>query len=227
MDPTLVMAAAVVMIAVGVSFLYMLLGRRPGYRPTDAMEWIGSALSVALIISAGVLLVMSFRQAGTPSAAAPTMLLAPGATRPEIADMALDIEAKDFVFSRVSDGVQMSLDSLRGKVVLANFWGTWCGPCLTEIPELNRLQEKYADQGLVVLSISDEDRQTLIDFQSGFELKTLSTRIPMGQPLPVPFSQAFEIRPSSFVIDRNGRVKRYVLGARSYEIFDRMVTPYL
>ena len=227
MDPTLVMAAAVVMIAVGASFLYMLLGRRAGFRPTDAMEWVGAALSVALIISAGVLLVISFRQAGTPTAAAPTMLLAPGASRPEIVDMALDIEAKDFVFTRVADGARMSLDSLRGKVVLANFWGTWCGPCLTEIPELNRLQEKYADRGLVVLSVSDEDPQTLVDFMSSFELKTLSTRVPMGQALPVPFSQAFDVRPSSFVIDRDGRVKRFVLGARSYEIFDRMVTPYL
>ncbi len=220
------MAAAVVMLAVGVSFLYVLLGKRPGYRPADAMEWIGALLSVALVASAALLLVLAFRQAGTPSAAS-AVLVAPGASRPEIQDLTMDTPAEPFPFRRVDDGVRSSLDSLKGKVVLANFWATWCGPCLTEIPELNRLQQKYADRGLVVLSISDEDPATLTAFDESFGLETLSVQVPPGQRLPAPFTTAFEVRPTSFVIDREGRVRRFVLGARSYENFERMIAPHL
>ena len=52
-----------------------------------------------------------------------------------------------------ADGDGPTLDSLRGKVVLVDFWGTWCGPCRAAMPKLKRLHEKYKDRGLVILSI--------------------------------------------------------------------------
>lgn len=55
------------------------------------------------------------------------------------------------------DGKPVRLSSYRGKLVLLNFWATWCGPCLTEIPRFNTWQTKYAPQGLQVLGVSMDD----------------------------------------------------------------------
>jgi thiol-disulfide isomerase/thioredoxin len=62
----------------------------------------------------------------------------------------LDFQLKDM------HGVDVKLDSFKGKVILLNFWATWCGPCKAEIPSLVELQEKYADD-LVVLGFSVDD----------------------------------------------------------------------
>lgn len=64
--------------------------------------------------------------------------------------------AREFTL-RDAKGESFTLASLRGKVVLLNFWATWCGPCRTEMPFLDRLQKDYKDQGLVVLGITDEE----------------------------------------------------------------------
>jgi thiol-disulfide isomerase/thioredoxin len=224
MDQNLILLTAVLLIAVGLTFLYLLLGRRPGWMPRDAMEWIGSALSVALIVSAVALIVTAFR---VESATSPAMMVAPGGSPPEIVDMALDADAGNFAYRLVEDGTEEDLAGLEGKVVLVNFWATWCAPCLSEIPELNRLAKEYGDRGLVVLSVSDEDPALLSDFDARFGLDTRSVHVQPGAPLPAPFTQAFDVRPTSFVIDRTGRVKRYMLGARSFDIFERFVLPHL
>lgn len=224
MDQNLILLAAVLLIAVGATFLYLLLGRRSGWKPRDAMEWIGSLLSVALIVSAVALITSALQ---VESAAQPPMMVAPGGTVPEIIDMALDADAGNFEFRLVEDGTEGDLQSLEGKVVLVNFWATWCAPCLSEIPELNRLAREYSDKGVVVLSVSDEDPTLLSNFDAQFGLDTRSVHVQPGAPLPAPFTQAFEVRPTSFVIDRTGRVKRYMLGARSFDIFERFVLPQL
>src|SRR5579872_4424505 len=58
-----------------------------------------------------------------------------------------------------------TLASLRGKVVLVEFWATWCGPCVAGIPHLNELQAKYRAAGLQVISLTDDDLATVEDFQ--------------------------------------------------------------
>ena len=66
----------------------------------------------------------------------------------------------------------ITLEDLRGKVVLINFWATWCGPCRMEIPDFNELYKKYNDKGLEILSISISDSyEQLIKFKRGFSHK--------------------------------------------------------
>ncbi len=222
MDLTFILAVAVLMMAVGLAFLYFLLANRPGYKPADPTEWAGALLSGALVLSSLALIVITLQGADSQ----PVMFVAAGTEQPEILDMALATEAGNFSFTSVDDGVERDLESLEGKVVLLNFWATWCAPCLQEIPELNRLAERYPDD-LVVLSLSDEDPQTLTGFEEFLELSTFSNYVPLGSVLPAPFADAFTIRPTSFVIDRDGVVRRYLLGQRSYDIFERFVTPYM
>src|SRR5690606_26545010 len=54
-------------------------------------------------------------------------------------------------------GEPFAMSAHRGEVILVNFWATWCGPCITEIPDLQELYETYGDQGLTVLGVSIED----------------------------------------------------------------------
>jgi thiol-disulfide isomerase/thioredoxin len=69
------------------------------------------------------------------------------------------------------NGIDVPLDSFEGKVVLVNFWATWCPPCKAEIPGFVALQDQYRDQGLVILGISgDDDAETLKKFASEWKI---------------------------------------------------------
>ena len=69
-------------------------------------------------------------------------------------------------------GNMYDIRSLEGKVVLLNFWATWCGPCRMEIPELNEMQKKYGDDNFVILGISISDtKKALNDFMKYYEVE--------------------------------------------------------
>ena len=72
---------------------------------------------------------------------------------------AMAAPAQDFSLRDV-DGKDVSLASLKGKVVVISFWATWCGPCKEEMPHLQALYNEFKDKGLVVLSISTDDVRT-------------------------------------------------------------------
>ena len=65
-------------------------------------------------------------------------------------------KAPDFTLTALDDS-SYTLSEMEGKVVLLNFWATWCGPCRMEIPEFNELHENYHDRGLEILGISISD----------------------------------------------------------------------
>ena len=93
-------------------------------------------------------------------------------------DIKLVYNVKEELFSFITSNESnmtfdssISLDSLRGKVVLINFWATWCGPCRMEIPDFNELYAKYNDKGLEVLGISISDsREPLLKFKNAYNI---------------------------------------------------------
>jgi thiol-disulfide isomerase/thioredoxin len=213
---------SLIMIAVGMGFLYLLLHDNDRYMPRGGVEWAGSLLSGGLILSALTLMVMV--RGVNPESSNVGVFQTQATT---IQDLKMETPAGLFLFKGVHDGQVSDFSKFEGKVILVNFWATWCGPCKAEIPDLNRLQADYASKGLVIISISDEPRDLLIEFESQLPLATTSTMVPRFTKLPAPFTGAFNVIPSTFIIDREGKVRRYLLGARNYDFFETAVQPYL
>lgn len=93
-----------------------------------------------------------------------------GLDNPQFAEAMAKLEAADAMRQKADftltdlQGKEWHLQDLRGKVVLVNFWATWCPPCRKEMPDLQALYDQYKDQGLVVLAISDEGSGKVVPF---------------------------------------------------------------
>jgi len=116
------------------------------------------------------------------------------------------------------DGKPISLDEFKGKIVLLNFWATWCGPCRAEIPDLIDLQNKYKDQLAIVALATDEDDAALV---KKFSQKAgINYRVGMSSDeLRVAYG-GIPALPTSFVIDPQGRVVQKHIGLNDPSIYE-------
>jgi len=123
------------------------------------------------------------------------------------------------------DGKPISLDEFKGKIVLLNFWATWCGPCRAEIPDLIDLQKKYKDQFAIVALATDEDDAVLV---KKFSQKAgINYRIGMSSDeLRVKYG-GIPALPTSFVIDAEGRVVQKHVGLNDPSIYELEVRALL
>lgn len=108
----------------------------------------------------------------------------------------------DFTLSDIK-GAKWSLRDLRGKVVLVNFWATWCIDCRAEMPDLQALYERFAPQGLVVLAISDETREKVDPFIVS-KRYTFPVLLDPGGDV----NKLFTVQgiPQTFLYDRDGKL---------------------
>lgn len=179
----------------------------PSRRPESALEYTGAGLSaLAIVFGVGLGALMLLRDAGVNVTGEERVL---GQAAPSLR------------FRMVDTDEEADLRSYAGKVVLLNLWATWCPPCLTEMPELDRLQEAYRLEGLVVLTISDEPRETLLDFERGSPLQTVSGYLPDAYDWPPPYDRVRTARPTTFVIDRQGIIRSTWPGARDFDTSSR------
>ena len=113
-------------------------------------------------------------------------------------------------------GNTRSLKQLRGKVVLVNFWATWCPPCRKEIPDLQTLYNRFKDQGLVILGISDEDAGKVRSFLAD---KNVTYPILLDPSRKV--NDLFQVQgiPKSFVYDRDGKLVSESIDMRTEKQF--------
>lgn len=103
------------------------------------------------------------------------------------------------------NGGEMALADLQGKVVLVDFWASWCGPCRESFPWMNSVQEKYATQGLVVVGINlDQQPKEAETF-----LKQVPANFTLLQDSKAFLPEAYGLigMPSSYLLDRQGRLR--------------------
>jgi peroxiredoxin len=119
--------------------------------------------------------------------------------------------APDFTL-RSMDGQNLRLGEQRGRVVMVNFWATWCGPCRQEMPHLNRLYEKYRTSGFVLFGVNvDEDTRNAAAVATKMGLK-----FPVLPDADKKVSKQYDLSamPSTVLIDRDGKVRHVHRGYR-------------
>lgn len=125
------------------------------------------------------------------------------------------------------DGKAFRLSELKGRVVLVNFWATWCGPCRSEVPEFNALQQAFEAKGFSILGISTSAGDTpevIQQFQKDLPQQytvlrgndEVGTKFGNGPGLPI-----------TYVIDRSGRIRQTFYGPRTRDVFEAAVKPLL
>jgi cytochrome c biogenesis protein CcmG/thiol:disulfide interchange protein DsbE len=118
--------------------------------------------------------------------------------------------APDFEI-RTDAGLTVSRQNFGGKVLVLNFWATWCPPCVQETPALEALHKQLKDSGVVVLGISvDKNEKKYKDFLRRFGVTYLTARDPEGR---IGDHYRTYKYPETYVIDRNGKVVQKVIGA--------------
>jgi peroxiredoxin len=118
-------------------------------------------------------------------------------------------------------GVKHALKDLRGKVVLVNFWATWCPPCRKELPDLETLYTRFKDRGLVILAISDEDAGKVKPFMAARDIQ-FPVLLDPGRKV----NELFQIEgiPKSFVYDRGGKLVAQSIDMRTMRQFQEMLS---
>jgi thiol-disulfide isomerase/thioredoxin len=116
------------------------------------------------------------------------------------------------------DGKPISLAATRGKIILLNFWASWCGPCRAEVPDLVELQERYKDRLQVIgLVVDDDDMDAIHQF-----VKDFGINYPVGvapAELRVQYG-GIPALPTSFVLDTQGRVVQKHVGLRDPALYE-------
>lgn len=120
--------------------------------------------------------------------------------------------AADFTLLDLS-GKSWRLKELTGKVVLVNFWATWCPPCRKEMPDLEALSKKFAKKGLVVLAITDEERGKVEAFLKKDMPVTYPVLLDEGRKVAEQFG--VEGIPKTFIYDREGRLAAQSIDMRT------------
>lgn len=153
------------------------------------------------------------RQGGASPSAAPVQ---PAVNNSRLAP---DVEFKTL------DDQPFRLNELRGRVVLLNFWATWCVPCRAEIPTLNAMQRDLESQGLTVVGVNADDTiETVREFQN--DLKQEYKSLIGGDDVRAKYDSASGL-PITYIIDREGRIRQTIRGARERDAFEAAVKPLL
>lgn len=144
--------------------------------------------------------------------------------------------APDFILSDLDGDLIGFKDNFAGKVVLVNFWATWCAPCRQEIPDLVRLYEKHEKDGFVVLGISVDNlsREEIRRFADSYSMNfPILTNINGEESFKVgyAFADAAGIRftgiPTTYLVNRDGQIIASYLGPRSEKFFYNEIKPLL
>ena len=126
------------------------------------------------------------------------------------------VEAPNFKLEDI-DEYEYDFSEYRGKVVLLNFWATWCPPCRREMPSMERLYKKYQDKDFSVIAVNQmEDEDKIFAFTGALETQ-LTFNILLDTKSTV--SQNYDVRglPTTYLIDKEGRIRYRAVGGREFD----------
>ncbi|MBZ5597943.1 MAG: TlpA family protein disulfide reductase [Acidobacteriia bacterium] len=113
-------------------------------------------------------------------------------------------------FSVQDSDRRITLNELHGKVVVLNFWATWCPPCVEEMPSLVQMQQRLKDKGITVLAVSvDVDEDAYHKFLKDYKVNLLTVRDPSHKSSDLYGTFKY---PETYIIDRNGTLRRKFIG---------------
>lgn len=150
-------------------------------------------------------------------AAMPLMLASAAPKKPVIGQPAPPFELT------LVDGTKVSLDQLRGNVVVLNFWATWCIPCRSELPALDTYYNLRRDRGLRVYAVTTEDSVPIPQLKKLFAVM----HIPPVKRIKGPYGPIDNGVPTNFIIDRNGNVVYAKAGAFTLDRLNELLIPLL
>jgi cytochrome c biogenesis protein CcmG/thiol:disulfide interchange protein DsbE len=123
-------------------------------------------------------------------------------------------------------GRLFKLTDYKGKVVLVNFWATWCQPCRTEIPDLIRKQRAYRDKGLQIVGVTYPPEK-ISEVRRFVRKLRMNYPVAMGTKADKSFFTSSETLPMTVIIDRDGSVRDVIEGIMYADEFDQKVKPLL
>jgi thiol-disulfide isomerase/thioredoxin len=172
--------------------------------------------------------------AGTYFADRATRVKAKGATmKADIPAHASQL-APDFTLKDL-DGKDVSLSQFQGKVVLINFWATWCDPCYIEIPWLIEIQQKYAAKGFTILGVAldEEGKSVVAPWVAKERFDVGGQKLPMNYPILLGDDAVTEKfggllgYPTSILISRDGKIIKRVTGILTYDEISKAIESQL
>lgn len=143
----------------------------------------------------------------------------------------LKVKAKDFELLDLQEQ-KVKLSNYKGKVIILNFWATWCPPCVKEIPHIDELYRTYKDKGLVVLGLS-------VDEGGPEAVKKFLKKTPISYPILMANREVYTIYqeylpkemrggiPFTFIIDREGFIRQFFVGYQDKKTFHQAVQPFI
>lgn len=135
------------------------------------------------------------------------------------------LEAREWSLKKL-DGSILDSASLRGRVIVFNFWATWCPPCRQEIPGLVALEREYGPRGLTVVGASlDQDGVEAV--RKFVQAQSINYPVGLGDETLVDAFGGVESIPTTFIIDRGGRVVTRLVGFETKEVLEKAILALL
>lgn len=187
-------------------------------------------LWMTILIAIGCGQKEKMKEATRPSEIVNKMMSTDKSKRPDYA-----IKAPDFTL-RTVQGELFKLSENRGKVIMLNFWGTWCGPCRREIPDFNKLHAKYQKDGLEIVGVTltSGSAKNILNFMNDWDMEyTVLTDIDNYETQKVTSDYGRAIGrpitgiPTTLIIDQEGYIVKGYIGPRSEEVFYKDLHPLL
>ena len=174
------------------------------------------AIVAVAILGAALGLFASMRMNGDADRPVP-----PGVTVLKVGDQRSDLELADL------DGKPRRLSEFDGKLVLLNFWATWCGPCREEMPLLDATYEKLSDKGLLVVGVAIDDPDAVRDFLKDYPIRYPILLTGEDEDASLRYGDTKSVLPYSVLIGRDGRLLAQRAGYFSEDSLGEWLEPHL